>query len=294
MEFFRKFERRFHKYAIPNLMYYIVLMYGVGLALTVASWQMDYSFFDIYYRYLALDAPAILHGQIWRIVTFLIYPPSFGSWQFSTLFVGVIALFMYHSLGRTLEYIWGPFRFNVFFFMGMLGQVLACLIGYLVFRQRWFLTTGHLNLSIFLAFCICFPDAQFLLFFVLPVKARWLAVADGCLYLYSFIFGNAAMRCEIIVSLANVIIFFLMTRTAGKVVSPKEIKRRHEFQKEVKIKPQGKTRHRCAVCGRTELDAPELEFRYCSKCEGSYEYCMDHLYTHQHVTAGTQASDDTK
>lgn len=280
MDFFRKFENKYYKYAIPNLMYYIVILYAVGLAMYVVPGM---NFFGIYYRYLALDAQAILHGQIWRIVTFLIYPPSFGVWRFTSLFFGIIALFMYHSLGQTLENIWGSFRFNVFFFMGVLMQVIACLVGYLVFRQNWMLTTGFINASIFLAFAMYYPDAQFLLFFVIPVKAKWLAVAECAVYLYSFLVGNAATRCELVISLANILVFFLMTRNY-KRFSPKEVKRQNTFKKEVKILPQGKTRHKCAVCGRTELDGANLEFRYCSKCEGNYEYCQDHLYTHKHVT----------
>ena len=276
MKFFNDFERKYHKYAIPNLMYYIVILYGIGLVLQLVQPYL-------YWEYLCLDARAIMHGQIWRIVTFLIYPPAMGSWVFTSVFFGVIALFLYHNLGQTLENIWGPFRFNVFFFMGVLGQVIASLVAYLVFGERIAMTTGFLNFSIFLAFAIYFPDVQFLLFFVLPIKAKWLAVAECAVYLYSFVFGNLSTRLEIAISLANVIIFVLMTRNY-KRYAPKEIKRRKDFKREVKILPQGKTRHRCAVCGRTEQDGDHLEFRYCSKCEGNYEYCQDHLYTHQHVT----------
>lgn len=276
MKFFNDFERKYHKYAIPNLMYYIVILYGIGLVLQLLQPYL-------YWQYLCLDAKAILHGQIWRIVTFLIYPPAMGSWVFTSVFFGVIALFLYHNLGQTLENIWGPFRFNVFFFMGVLGQVIAALVAYLVFGERIAMTTGFLNFSIFLAFAIYFPDVQFLLFFVLPIKAKWLAVAECAVYLYSFVFGSLSTRVEIAISLANVIIFVLMTRNY-KRYAPKEIKRRKDFKREVKILPQGKTRHRCAVCGRTEQDGDHLEFRYCSKCEGNYEYCQDHLYTHQHVT----------
>lgn len=279
MKFFRDFERRFYRYAISNLMYYIVILYAIGLAFYVVKPNM-YS--QVYFQYLCLDAWAILHGQIWRIVTFLIFPPSFGMFQFTTLFFGIIALFMYYNLGQTLENVWGSFRFNVFFFMGMLAQVVACLLGYLVFGQRWTLTTGFINASIFLAFAMYFPDAQFLLFFVLPVKAKWLAVAECAVYLYSFIFGNAATRCELVVSLANILVFFLLTRNYSRY-SPKERKRKNNFKKEMKIHPKGATRHQCVVCGRTEKDGEGLEFRYCSKCEGSYEYCQDHLYTHKHV-----------
>lgn len=277
MEFFKKFERKYYKYAIPNLMYYIVILYAIGLVMWLSGRA------DIYFRYLCLDADAILHGQIWRIVTFLIFPPAFGTWRFTTAFFGVIALFMYHSLGQTLENIWGSFRFNVFFFMGVIAQVIACLIGYLVFRQNMILATGYINSSIFLAFAMYFPDAEFLLFFVLPVKAKWLAVAECAVYAYSFVFGNTAVRCELIVSLINILVFFLITRNYSRY-APKEIKRKHDFKRGAKIVPKSGTRHRCAVCGRTEKDGENLEFRYCSKCAGSYEYCQDHLYTHQHVT----------
>ncbi|MCI9106233.1 MAG: rhomboid family intramembrane serine protease [Lachnospiraceae bacterium] len=287
MKFFNEMERKYNRYAIPNLMYYIVILYAVGLAVYVVN---PVIFWRIYKGYLCLDGRAILHGQIWRLVTFLIFPPSFGSFRFTSVFFGIIALFMYHSLGQTLENVWGSFRFNVFFLMGVLTQGLACLIGYVVFKQEWMLTTGFLNSSIFLAFAMYFPDAQFLLFFVLPVKAKWLAVAESAVYLYSFIFGGAAERCELVVSLANILIFFLMTRNYRRY-APKEIRRKNNFKKETKILPKGSTRHRCAVCGRTELDGAELEFRYCSKCEGNYEYCQDHLYTHKHVTKEEKKTD---
>lgn len=278
MKFFNDLERKYQRYAIPNLMYYIVILYGVGLVLQIMPGMSS-----IYWNYLSLDAAAILHGQIWRVVTFLIYPPALGNMVFTSVMFGVIALFMYYSLGQTLERVWGSFRFNVFFFMGVIGQVLASLVAYLVFKEWIIMTTGFLNFSIFLAFAIYFPDTQFLMFFVLPIKAKWLAVAECAVYLYSFVLGPASTRVEIVMSLANVIIFFLMTRNF-KRYAPKEVKRRNEFKQAVKMAVPGKTRHRCAVCGRTELDGPDLEFRYCSRCEGNYEYCQDHLYTHQHVT----------
>lgn len=275
MKFFTEWERKYRKYAISNLMHYITILYAAGLVTAILAP-------GFYERYLCLDMAAVFRGQVWRLVTFLAYPPAFGSWVFSQVFFGILALYVYYSLGQTLENIWGAFRFNVYFFMGVLGQILAALIGYLVFHQRWILTTGYLNASIFLAFAMYFPDARFLLFFVLPIKAKWLAVAESAVFLYSFIFGNAATRCTIAASLANVIIFFLMTRNYRRY-APAEVKRRQKYKNEAKILPKGQTRHQCAVCKRTELDGADLEFRYCSKCAGSYEYCQEHLYTHQHV-----------
>ncbi|MCD8370207.1 MAG: hypothetical protein LUC94_07815 [Clostridiales bacterium] len=276
MSFFNQFEQKFQKYAIRNLMYYIVILYGIGLVIQLTNPM-------IYWTYLCLNPYMILHGQVWRIVTFLVYPPALGSSTFTSVFYGIIALFLYYSLGQTLERVWGAFRFNFFFFTGVILQVLADLVTYLVTGSNLAMTTGYLNFSIFLAFAIYFPDIQFLLFFVIPIKAKWLAVAECAVYVYSFVFGSLGTRLEIAISLANVLIFVLLTRNYRKY-SPKEIRRKQAFKREVKMMPQGRTRHRCAVCGRTEEDDPNLEFRYCSKCEGDYEYCQDHLYTHRHVT----------
>lgn len=276
MRFFHKLEYKYGKYAIHNLMYYIVILYAIGLVMNLLNPM-------VYWQFFSLDIEKILHGQIWRLVTFLVYPPTLATWAFMDLFFGILALFMYHSLGITLERVWGSFRFNVFFFMGVMGQILAALVGYVVFHQSYYITTGFLNFSIFLAFAVCFPDIQFLLFLVIPVKAKWLAIAETAVYAYSFIRGNASIRCEIILSLINVLLFVAMTRNYQRY-SPKEIKRKHEFKAKMKVMPKGRTIHKCAVCGRTEADHPELEFRYCSKCAGGLEYCQDHLYTHQHVT----------
>ena len=259
MKFFYKMERKFGRYAIRNLMYYIMILYGIGIVI-----QMLYPM--LYWQYLCLDAPSILRGQVWRIVTFLLFPPmgsmaplgsSAGS-LFSDLLFNGIALSLYYSLGMNLERTWGAFRFNVYFFMGVLGHVLAALVGYLVFGQRWILTTVYLNFSLFFAFAAVYPNLEFLLFMVLPVKAKVLAIVDGIFFAYSFLMGNMADRCAIVLSLANFLVFFLMTRNTGRV-SPREIRRRQEFKRQAKIIPKGGTRHRCAVCGRTEADGEDLE-----------------------------------
>lgn len=272
--FLNKLERKFGRYAIPNLMYYVVILYAIGI---FVCWQTPM----VYYRYLMLDARAILHGQIWRIVTFLMWPLS------NNPFLNVLVIYCYYNLGRSLEYIWGAFRFNVYFFMGILGHVLAAVIIYLLFGTVYPLTPEYLNFSLFFAYAATFPDAQFLLFFVIPMKAKWLALFNGAYFVYGLIFGGAAARIAIIMSLLNFIIYFAMSK--GSRYNPREIRRKQQFRSQMKqtaqtVKSGG--RHRCAVCGRTELDDPELVFRFCSKCEGDYEYCQDHLYTHQHVTKG--------
>lgn len=280
MSFFSKMERRYGRFAIHNLMNYIVVLYAMGVV-------VQYTQPGVYWEFLALDADAILHGQIWRIVTFMVWPPS------SNFIFNVFVIYLYYSLGTTLERVWGAFRFNVYFFMGVLGHILAALIGYLVFGQFLLLTTANLNMSLFFAFALTFPETSFYIYFVLPVKAKWLAVFYGVITLWTFLTGTpytsiVVTRCEIVLSFANFIIFFLLTRNYTRI-SPKEIKRKREFHSQVRILPAGATHHKCAVCGRTEQDG-DLEFRFCSKCEGSYEYCQDHLYTHKHVTSDSLES----
>lgn len=274
MNILNKLERRFGKYAIPNLMYYIVILYAVGVMVQMLAPE-------IYFRYLMLDARAVLHGQIWRIVTFMIWPPS------GDMFFNLLAIYLYYNLGTTLERVWGSFRFNVYFLMGVLGHVLAAVIVYLMTGSVYLLTTSYLNFSLFFAFAATFPDMQFLLFFVIPIKAKWLALFDGAYFAYALVFGSAATRVAVMMSLLNFIVYFAMSK--GSRYNPREVKRRHDFKAQVRQTAQAAKsagRHRCTVCGRTDLDDPNLVFRYCSKCEGDYEYCQDHLYTHQHVTRG--------
>jgi len=273
MNFFRKMEQKFGRYAIPNLMYYIIMMY-------IAGWLIQWINPGFYYMYLSLDVNAILHGQIWRVVTFLICPPSSG------IFFNLIALYLYYSLGSTLERVWGTFRFNVYFFMGVFGHILAAFLIYALTGYSYHLSTYYLNESLLLAFAATFPQVQFWLMGILPIKAKWLGIFIGAQFLFDFITGGIVTKISIGLSLLNFVFFFLMTRNYSSV-NPKEIKRKQTFKTEMKRAEVQKirlTHHKCAVCGRTEQDDPNLEFRYCSKCAGGLEYCMDHLYTHKHVT----------
>lgn len=273
MKFLRKLERNFGKYAVPNLMYYIILMYGAGIVI-------DLVMPGLYYQYLCLDAAAILRGQVWRLVTFLICPPSSG------IFFNLIAMFLYYSLGTTLERVWGTFRFNLYFFSGILFHIIAAFVIYFLMGVSVPLTPFYLNNSLFLAFAATFPQMQFYLYGLLPIRAYWLGIFIGAEFLYEFLFGGLIARICIGLALMNFVIFFMMTRNYSKI-SPREIKRKQKFKSDMKTAQAEKirlTHHKCAVCGRTEKDDPNLEFRYCSKCEGNLEYCMDHLYTHKHVT----------
>lgn len=278
MNFLNKMERKFGRFAIPNLMYYIVVMYIAGFVIRMINPMF-------YYYYLSLAPSAIIHKfQFWRFVTFLLYPPVGSGSTLTLLIFNFFMISLYYSLGSTLERIWGTFRFNLYFLIGVLGNILAAFLLYGITGTDYVLSTQYLNASLFLAFAVTFPEMQFYLYGLLPVKAKWLGIFDGAIFLLNFIIGNGAKRVEIVVSLLNFLLFFALSRNY-KAMSPKQMHMKKEFKTKIKAaSTTKKTNHRCAVCGRTELDGEDLEFRYCSKCEGSYEYCQDHLYTHKHVT----------
>ncbi len=285
-----KFERKFGKYAVRNLSLVLIACYVVGYLIQVVSPGVV--------SLLTLNPYAILHGQVWRIVTWVLIPP--GSLDFFT----IIMLLFYYSVGTSLERVWGTYRYNVYLFSGMfytiIGSFLALLFYWLMAQAAGtqinpavvqsastLFSTYYINMSIFLAYAATFPQAQVLLMFVIPVKMKWMGIAYGVLLLVQLVSGmgipvyNIFYRIALVASLLNFVIFWITSR--GRLsMSPRQVKRQHEFRSEVKQNTR-QIRHKCAICGRTEEDDPSLEFRFCSKCNGNYEYCQHHLFTHEHV-----------
>ena len=169
MNWIDKLERKLGKYAVPNLMLYVIVLYIVGFI-------MDLFAPGFYATYLALDASMIMKGQVWRILTFLIQPPDS-----SPIFM-IIALYFYYFLGRQLEMVWGTFRFNLYFVTGVLLHILAAFLAYFIFGMTLPLGTYYLNLSLFFAFAAIFPNQEFYLFMLVPVKVKWLAWLDAALF----------------------------------------------------------------------------------------------------------------
>lgn len=279
MKFLNKMERKFGKFAISGLMRYIVIINVVGALLGLIST-------DVYFQYLSLDFGQILHGQIWRFVTFIFYP-SLGSGYINPMDIlfFAIELYLYNMIGNSLENAWGAFRFNLYFASGIILNILSSIILYVTFGASFPIGLSAINQAMFLAFAVLYPNIQLLLFFIIPVKVKWLGILYGAIIGYnviSYLAGGAfSLALAELMGIANFLIFFLVTRNYRKV-SPKQQYRRAKFKKEVR-ESKGITRHKCAVCGRTEQDDENLEFRFCSKCDGNYEYCMEHLFTHEHV-----------
>lgn len=280
------FERKFGKYAIRNLSFVLVICYAVGYVVELLLPQL--------FWYMTLNPYAILHGQVWRLVTWIFIPPSEGN-----LFLTLLMLYFYCSLGTSLERTWGTWRYNVYLFGGMLfmivGSFLLMAFSYLftgdqialIGAENYFMLcsvsfgTFYVNMSIFLAFAATFPEAQVLLMFIIPIKVKWLGIIYAVMLAFNFIQGPVNTKFAILASLANFIVFFLTSRNMMHL-NPKQIHRRQEFKRDVR-RNTGITKHKCAICGRTEVDSPNMQFRFCSKCDGNYEYCEEHLYTHTHI-----------
>ena len=283
MNFLNKMERKIGKYAIPNLMIYLIAAYCIGFVI--------YTVNPNFMLMLTLSPYHILHGQVWRLITWILMPTD------TRVFSLLIMALLYYQLGSALERSWGTFRFNVYIFGGMLFTVIGAFILYGIYAaagtgsletisliSSLTFTTNYINLTIFLAFAVMYPEMQILLFFIIPVKMKWMAVVYAVLIAINLILTSWGGRIAIIMSILNFLIFFLSTRNYRRV-SPKEIHRKQVFKAQMREPRRGSmvTKHKCAVCGRTELDDPNLEFRFCSKCDGNYEYCQDHLFTHVHI-----------
>lgn len=275
MKFFYKLEQKYGRYAIKELMRYIVVLYAVGYLMYLISPNMLYAF--------NFDMEKILHGQIWRLFTFIMMPSDTGSFG---LFWTILICFIYYNMGMLLERMIGSFYFNLYYLLGVLGTALGGIIIYFIYGQSISLGIDYINLSLFLAIGVSVPEAQFYLYGLIPVKAKWLVLLDAVLLAMSFLTGGLATRVLIVCSLLNFFIFCFVIKGFSRI-SPRQAVQRKQFKKkmnEAKKNVQYTARHKCAVCGRTNETNPELEFRFCSKCQGAYEYCQDHLYTHIHVS----------
>lgn len=290
MRLIDKLERKYGRFGIQNLTMYIIICYVVGYVLALIAPSV--------LSMLSLDVGMILKGQIWRLVTWVIYPPSTPSARDILWFV-VAIFFFYYPIGSSLERTLGSFRYTLYIFSGLFFTVLSAFILHFatggvitaIFGGRIF-STYYISLSVFLAFAVTYPNMQIYLMFVIPIKMGWMAVVYCVMVAFDIInyFRNGFwfMAVPIIASLLNFVIYYFGIKDLSRY-NPKEIRRKQEFKKA--MQPQGRvnpatggiTKHKCAICGRTEQDDPNLEFRFCSKCNGNYEYCQDHLFTHTHV-----------
>lgn len=279
MNFMQNLERKWGRYAVYELHKYLIGAYLIGFLLSYLPFPIT--------SYLAFDMNSILHGQIWRLVTWVFCTQ--GGSLFTLLF-----LFCLIPMGRTLEHFLGTFRMNVFLMGGMLFNLIGGILIYLIswailgFGLPVYLTNYYVMLSMFMALALCIPEATVNLYFILPIKMKWMFVVYiGSMlyelyqyYMYGGIIVALMMGAQIVFTLLNLFLFFHLSKIR---LTRSQRKRQRQFRAQMASEPRpgsGITRHKCAICGRTENDDPDLTFRYCSKC--GREYCQEHLFTHTH------------
>ena len=280
---FDRFCFRNRNKGIPNLMLYIAL----GNALVYIMSLIDST--NALYYILCFDRTAILQGQVWRLLTYAL------TYDAGNILYTAIGLLCYYSLGRAIENSWGTLKFNLFYLTGILLMDVYCMIfgGYA--------SVGYLNLSLFLAYATMYPDSQFLLLFIIPVKAWIFALLDLVLVVFGLLVYPFPDNLFSVISLANYFLFFgkdvlnvipiswrMNARRLFKKGSRKQKAKTIPFPnagsyQATVAKPQAPYTHKCTVCGRTDISNPELEFRYCSRCKGYYCYCQDHISNHTHI-----------
>lgn len=212
MNFFQKIEAKHGGRGIPNIMLYLCVIYTIG-------WVINLMIPSLYTDILCLDVPKILHGQIWRLVTWLMYPPS------SSILFGLIMIYVYWILGRNLEMVWSSFQLTWFLISGVIIHIIGAFVLYAIYGMgvvilpgQFMITPANFTLSIMLAFMATFPDAQFLLFFVVPVKAKYLGILYIAITILDFINGTVGIRTQIICSIVNILIFFWMSGKFDSII----------------------------------------------------------------------------
>lgn len=280
---FDRFCFRHRDKGIPNLMLYVAL----GNALVYIMSLVDRT--NTLYYILCFDRASILQGQIWRLFTYAL------TFDAGNILYTAVGLLCYYSLGRAIENSWGTLRFNLFYLTGIAMMDVYCMI------FGGFANVGYLNLSLFLAYATMYPDAQFLLLFIIPVKAWIFALLDLFLVVIGLLGNPFPTNLFSVISLANYFLFFgkdvlnvvpvswrmnarrLFRKSSGKQKAKTiPFPNAGSYQATV-AKPQVPYTHKCTVCGRTDVTHPELEFRYCSRCKGYYCYCQDHINDHTHI-----------
>ncbi len=267
---------------IPNLMLYIVL----GNAIVYIMSNMAGN--TVLYYLLCFDRAAILQGQVWRLIT---YPLTY---MIGNPILMLISLYCYYSIGRVMEHFWGSLRFNLFYLTGVVMMDVYCML------FGGVASVTYLNLSLFLSYATMFPDAQFLLFFLIPVKAWLFALVDLAIVVMDLVTLPFPYNLFSLISLANYFLFFgkdvlnliplswrrklglSFRRSAPRTSAQRPKVIPFDAQRPQPPKEAPYT-HRCTICGRTDITNPELEFRYCSRCNGYHCYCQEHISNHSHI-----------
>ena len=279
-----RFCGRHPYWGIPNLMRYIIIGTVIFYALNLVTAGGAYSL-------LAYSTAGVLRGEVWRLVTFVFVSPYGYSSIFSSNVINfALFLYFYYWIGSILEDYWGTPKFTIYYLSGAVLTILASIILQIAGGGDYIMGTHYVNLAMFLACAVLIPETVIRLFFIIPVKMKWVAWADLLLLAYDILRAvgqhNWGGVMAPIVALLNFVLFFYpyfsrkvqreRVRTGRQAV---------RFRQTVKASQAPKAfNHRCSVCGKTDAEYPNMSFRYCSRCAGYHCFCEEHIFNHVHFT----------
>lgn len=258
MSLLENLERKLRRYAIRNVTIYLILG------------QVLFFVFALSGRFIlervVLIPERVLMGEWWRLITFLFIPPV------TNPIFAFFAWYLFYLMGSALEGPWGAFRYNLFLLVGYVVTVAVSFI-----MPLYPATNVFIGGSVFLAFAFLYPDFQLYIFFILPVKIKWLALLTWIGYAYEVLFGSWSTRLLVLASVSNFLLFFgndiLWRMKSGKRIMGQQARQLSGIKKAF---------HTCATCGITDISHPQMEFRYCSDC-GGLGYCKNHIFSHEHT-----------
>lgn len=268
---------------VPNLMKYI----AIG---NVIVFFLDIVFHGQLSMLLSFNPHYIINSfQIWRLVTFIIVPTA------SDPFFFALSVYLYYSIGSTLERYWGTTRFTVYYFLGAIINAVAGMVGYFISPTMFpSFPMEYVNESLFLAFATIFAETVFYVFMIIPIKAKWLALISSFVLVYQFVtclsYGMWGGAIAIVASVFNYLLFFwddlkyALKKNKSNFAHQNSAQTVNFRKAQREVQKRKGHLHQCTVCGITDADNPDMEFRYCSKCTGYHCYCSDHINNHEHKT----------
>ena len=284
---YQRFMLRHRDKGIPNLMLYIVLGNAVVTIMSLLNGG------NVLFSLLCFDKDLILQGQVWRLFTYVFTQSNLGIY-------GLLFLYFFYMLGRQTEQFMGTLRFNLYYFCGVLLMDVFAMFFYEPYAAALYQNMSYyLHLSLLLTFATSRPDAQFLIFFMIPIKAWVMAV----IYLFLVFVEIFNLSYPVLffphnlfplVAVGNYLLFMwryipnllplsLRKKRMQKQAPSQQTHRPEPIPFRKAEQPRPNYNHRCIICGRTDRTNPELEFRYCSRCSGYHCYCIDHINNHTHI-----------
>ncbi len=256
-----KLERRFGRLAITNLTYYLII--GQVITYILVTINPGYT------RFLSLSGQLVLKGEWWRIFLFLFIPVV------DNPFFAALAWYIFYLYGTQLERNWGAFRYLVYILISYLATIITAFL-----FPTWILGNSHIYTSLFLAFAYLYPDFILYIFFILPLKVKWLALFTWIWLAIGLLTGNFYVRIMSVLTIGNFLIFF-----GNTLLTHIRLNLRSSSRSTIGALKRKKVYHVCQVCKRNEVADPEMQILYCNDCVPQTCYCENHIENHTHRKA---------